>query len=375
MLRYLFANLWRNPLARIGFIAAFLIITFGLIFSSRWRIYLSLSRFFSSADWSDVSQHGRKPFAFTENEDKARALTEKARAEIHDLALETLRGTQTEPENSLRLLNGLHRHCGSHLVSLRRSDNTKPMGFLVESESDAAKLGLNLALTRKSLLKINAIHLEAAMQKKPDYLPAIELAQDIFRATCDLREVAPLLARALDYREYFMQKSLYDSDNGKLYEKNPELFHIRAQESFASDKVYRELIVRYFEATRFRVAHNLAQLQNLRNSYNLAQNPRTLGALIQGLAAEARHSTPQIALKCHHELYALDFPGITDRADYLVALAESALYAGDQKRTEAIAKNALKSGKVKDAYDIRNLQRMQFHAELILRESENISRF
>lgn len=375
MLEYLFSRVWNNFFARIGLISAVVVIAFATIFAARNSLYLKFSRIFSCPDWSDVSQHSSRPFAFAESEDKARALVEQAKHEFYDLARDLIHTSAGEGEAILLLFNGLFANCGDRVVSIELSSQTKALGDLAFASTVAAQLKRHLRDTEKKVLQIHAKRVEAALQKKPDYLPAIDLAQEIFRATCSLRETPPLLSRALDYREYFLQKQLYDSDNGKLFEKSPEIFHAKSRESITGDKFYRELTLRYFEATRFRTPHDPAQLQNLRNSYAIAANPRTLTALIQGLLAEARENTPAIAKKSHYELYALDFPGIADRSDYLYALAESAMRAGELGRAETIAKNALRSGKVKDPTEIQSLERLKFHTDLLRNESENISRF
>lgn len=396
MFKYLFSRLWSNPLSRIGFIAAVTLITFALVFAERQPLYKFLSRAFSSPDWSDVVTHRARPFAFEENAAKARDLTESAWREIYDLAHAKLfkstekkeplwSGVAIRPYSAFVtkeaetqifvFLNALASNCGGRMVSTALSDRQSALGDLAHAKTAAAHLAHDLKNTLKELLKIQAVRIEAALQKKPDYLPAIELSQEIFRAACSIREVPPLLSRALDYREYFNQKHLYASDDGRLYEKNPELFAVKSGEAYEKDKEYRDLIRRYFEATRYRTAHDPAHLKNMRNAYALAQNPQTLAAFINALQAEARNSTPAIARKCHAELFALDFPGITEKPEYLYALAESAMLGEEYARAENIAANALKSGKLKDENQVRDFERLRFHVGLIRHESENISRF
>lgn len=396
MFKYLFARLWHNPLSRIGFIAAVLLISFALIFSERQRLQKFFARKFSSADWSDVTTHPARPFGFEENEAKARDLTETAWREVHDLAHAKLYRSEDKKEplwatvairpfsafltrnaelQIYTFFNALATTCGDRMVSTALSDRHTALGDLAREKSAAAHLAHDLKTTLKQLMKIQALRVEAALQKKPDYLPAIELAQEIFRAGCSLREVTPLVARALDYREYYLQKTIYASDNGRLYEQNPEAFAARSREAFAGDKEYRELIRRYFEATRYRTAHDPAHLRNMRNAYAMAQNAQTLAALITALQAEARNSAPAIAKKCHAELYALDFTGITEKPEYIYALAETAMLGEDLGRAENIAANALKSGKIKDETQIRDFERLRFHLNLVRHESENISRF
>lgn len=212
-------------------------------------------------------------------------------------------------------------------------------------------------------------------KKKPDFLPAIELSEEVFRATCSVREIAPLIARALDYREYSLQKQIYDADGGRLYEKNPELFHAKSTEAYSKDPAYRELFIRYFETTKYRTPYEEAHLRNVRNAYATLQNPKTLEALIAALLAEARNSTPMIAKKCHFELFALDFPGVTERQDYLYALAETAVRGEEYARATNIVANALKSPYIKSETTQKDFERLRFHLGLMRYESENLSRF
>lgn len=395
MLRYLFARIWKNPLSRYGSLAAILLITFGVIFTARNQLYRYFSRTFSSPDWSDVVRHGARPFGFEENEGKARDLTERAWKEIYTLAdrkigdsdkLPPLTGSITRRPYSLflskhaeqdifTLFNGLYANCGTLITSTQITDLTSAMGEVAEAQTAAGRLHRQMTATERNLLKIHALDIEAALQKKPDYIPAIELSEEIFRATCGLRDLAVLWARALDYREYYLQKQIFDADSGRLYDKNPELFHQKANEAYLRDTVYRELLQRYFETTRYRTPHDPAQLKNLRNAYASFQNVKTLSSLVAALLAEARNSNAQIAKKCHFELYALDYPGVSERPDYLYALAETAVRGNEPVRATNIIANALKSGKFTEQTQQRNFERLRFHLDLIRHDSENLSRF
>lgn len=396
MLKYLFARIWKNPLARVGSIAAVLLICFALIFSSRFKLLKGFTRFFSSPDWSDTVRHGSKPFAFNENEDKARSLTQAAWRSLHELAIE-MAGSKgsagetfsaavsrkpysaflnRESETAIfGFFNGLYTNCGSYRTSVEVTDRTTALGELANSRSVAARIAQDRTAALRKTMIIYAQSIEPAMQKKPDFLPAIELAEEVYRATCGLRETAALWSRALDYREYAIQKQLYENDNGRLYEKNPELFETRYTESLQKDSQYRELLGRHFEATRFRTLYDPAQLKNLRNAYSTLKNSKTLTTLIAALLAEARHTNSAIAQKCHYELFSLDDPGITNREDYLYALAETAVRGGEFVRAQNVISNALKSTNVRDPAIRRDLERLRFHLELSRNESEDLSRF
>lgn len=396
MLKYLFARIWNNPLARYGSLAGILVISFAVIFSARFNLLKGLGRIFSSPDWSDTMRHGSKPFAFAENEDKARALTEKAWRALHTISAEAI--TKEKPSGDalsaavsrrpystflrrdsetmiFTFLNGLKTGCGDYRTSVEITDRTTALGELAASRTTAARIAQQQTLGLKNTLAIFVEYVEPALQKKPDFVPAIELAEEIYRATCGLRETAALWARALDYREYALQKQLFDSDNGRLYEKDPELFETRFRERRQQDSSYRELLVRHFDATRFRTPYDPAQLKNIRNAYFTLKSPATLTALIAALLAEAQHSTNAIARKCHYELFSLDDAGITEREDYLYALAETAVRGEEYTRAQNVIMNALKSKSVRDPVVIRDLERLRFHLELLRNESENLSRF
>lgn len=395
MLKYLFARLWKNPLSRYGMIAAITLILFGVIFTSRNQLYRFFSRTFSSADWSDVVRHGAKPFGFEENESKARDLTGKAWRDIYALSekkigdsekIEPLSAPVTRKpysqflrkhaeEEIFMLFNGLFANCGTLITSTEISDREKPLGNVASAQTVAGKLRSHMTATEKSLLRIHATEVEAALQKKPDFVPAIELSEEIFRATCGMRDLATIWARAIDYREYYLQKQLYEADSGKLYDKHPELFHQKALESYRRDAQYRELLQHYFDTTRFRTPHNPAQLKNLREAYAAFPNAKSLTALIAGLLAEARNSNATTAKKSHFELYALDYAGVTDRPDYLYALAETALRGDEPARAANIINNALKSGKIRDASLQHDFEWLQMQLELTRHDSENLSRF
>lgn len=396
MFKYLFARLWKNPLARYGSLAAIILISFALIFSLRNPLYLYFSRLFTSPDWSDVARHSARPYAFEENENKARDLTASAWREIYDLAQKKLRikersgdalggAVQRKPfaafltrdaeREIFTFFNALKSDCGNLIVSLSISDRSEAVSEIDVQDKAAGKLRKELRGTLRELLKIHALRVEAALQKKPDYLPAIELSEEVFRASCSIREIPVQLARALDYREYRIQKNIYDADNGRTYDKNPELFETKSREAYARDAEYRELIARYFNATRFRTPYDPAQLKNLRASYAALQNKKTLEALIAALLAEARNTAPDTARKCHAELFALDFPGVSDMPDYLYALAETALIADDFTRAENVIGNALASAKIKDAALLKAFERLRFQLELIRHASEDLSRF
>lgn len=395
MFGYLFARLWKNPLSRFIFLGAIIFIIFGLIYNARHGLYQFLSRKFSSADWSDVVTHGSRPFAFEENERKAQNLTENAWKEIHALAVkklgikdakETIARTVTRrpysaflykraEEEVFSFFNALHSNCGNIKADVSITEQTHVAADLAGENSAAGKMHAALKTHMRELLKIHAENVEAALQKKPDFLPAIELSEEVFRATCSVREIAPLIARALDYREYSLQKQIYDADGGRLYEKNPELFHAKSTEAYSKDPAYRELFIRYFETTKYRTPYEEAHLRNVRNAYATLQNPKTLEALIAALLAEARNSTPMIAKKCHFELFALDFPGVTERQDYLYALAETAVRGEEYARATNIVANALKSPYIKSETTQKDFERLRFHLGLMRYESENLSRF
>lgn len=395
MLKYLIARLWQNPLSRYGTIAALLLISFALIFSQRGNLYKYFSRKFSSPDWSDVVRHSSRPFAYEENEGKARDLTADGWRAVHKLAektggsddhKETLTGTvnrrpyaqflsRSAEQQIFTLFNGLADGCGSLKSSVMISDRNDAFGELAHNKSAMGKMHSHMVATERELLRIHSEKVEAALQKKPDFIPAIELSEEIFRAACSLRDSAALWARALDYREYYLQKQLYDADSGRLYEKNPELFHTKSNEAFARDVIYRDLLQQYFNATRFRTPHDPAQLKNLRNAYAALGSAKALNALIAALLAEARNSPPPIAKKSHFELYALDYAGITENTDYLYALAETAVRGEEYMRAANIIANALRSGKIKDTNLQRDFERLRFHLELTLHAAENLSRF
>ncbi|AFM10842.1 hypothetical protein [Turneriella parva] len=396
MLKYLFARIWKNPIARYGSIAGILLISFAVIFSARFGLLKTLSRMFSSPDWSDTLRHGSKPFAFAENEDKARALIEQGWKALHELAAtsidknqsaaETLTAAVTRKPYSSFLrresetviftyLNGLKSGCGDYRTSVEITDRTTALGELAASRTVAARIAQHQTEGLKKTLEIFVKYVEPAMQKKPDFVPAIELAEEIYRATCALRETAPLWARALDYREYALQKQMYDSDNGRLYDKDPELFETKFREKRQQDNIYRELLVRHFDATRFRTPYDPAQLKNVRNAYFTLKSPAALTAMIAALLAEARHSSSSIARKCHYELFSLDDAGITDREDYLYALAETAVRGEEFVRAQNVISNALKAKTLRDPATRRDLERLRFHLELLRNESESLSRF
>lgn len=396
MLRYLFSRLWKNPLARYGILAFFIVIAFALIFSARNRIALIFSRLFTSPEWSDVVRHSSRPFAFEENENKAQSLTAAAWHELYDLAREKNRsknrkeGVLSGPvsprpysaflrrhaeEEIFTLLNALTRNCGPLLVDTGTGAPRNPLGEIAEASTAAGRARQDMLETVRALLQIYSNKVEAALQKKPDYIPAIELAEEIFRASCSMRDVALLYARALDYREYYLQKQLYEKDSGKLYSRNPEEFDAQAQEAYARDSFYRTLLLRHFHTIRFRTPYHPAQLKNLRAAYARLKTRETTQALIRALLAEARHSSPDVARKCHYELFAIDYPGITDDPEYLYALAESALRGGEFTRAQNILSNALKSKQLKDVAERRELERLAFGLYLRLYESENLSRF
>jgi hypothetical protein len=395
MFGYLFARLWKNLVARIVFLLAIILVSFSLIYNARQNLYQYFSRAFSSPDWSDVATHGSRPFAFEENESKAQNLTESAWREIHALAVkklgikdakETIARTVTRrpystflnksaEEDIFVFLNALKANCGTLITPTGIAKNTNTVADLEVENSATGKMHHALKTHMNDLLKIEALQVEAALQKKPDYLPAIELSEEIFRATCSVREVPPLIARAIDYREYFLQKQLYSADNGRLYEKNPELFHVKSGEAYGKDPAYRELFIRYFETTKYRTPYNPAHLKNMRNAYATLQNVKSLEALIAALLAEARNETPLVARKCHFELFALDYPGISERTDYLYALAETAVRGEEFARATNIIANALKSSYIKDETVQRDLERLRFHLNLLRHDSENLSRF
>ncbi len=396
MLRYLFGRLWKNPFARYGMLAAMLLISFALIFSARYRLAIFFTRLFTSPDWSDVARHASRPFAFEENEKKAQSLVTEAWLELYTLAREKNRGAEHKDapllgavtkrpysaflrrfaeEEIFTLLNALAQDCGPLLVSTGVGDSQSAMGEVAEANTAAGRARQGMRDTIRDLLKIYAERIEAALQKKPDYIPAIELAEEVFRGSCSMRDIATLYARALDYREYFLQKQIYDYDGGKLYNRKPEEFHARAEEAYAQDASYRDLLLRHFQATRFRTPHHAAQLKNLRDAHARLRSQATTKALVNGLLAEARHSSPEIARKCHYELFALDYPGITEDPNYLLALAETALRAGEYTRAQNILANALRSNALKDTSQRRELERLAFGLKLRLYESENLSRF
>lgn len=396
MLRYLFDRLWKNPLARIGTLAATALIVFALIFNARQSLYLFFSRLFASPNWSDVKQYAGKPFAFEEDVKSAQTKTKDAWSALYTLAREKTNATkidtplfhgeiQTRPfanfldkraeETILVFLNVMATNCGPLLQSTNLSDQMSAMGEVAENATVAGRLKKGSAATLRQLLRIQQNSAQAALEKKPDFLPAIEISQEIFRAACSIRETAPLYARALDYREYRLQKNLYDSDHGKLFTRFPEEFDARVREAYMHDKTYHDLFKKYFDAIRFRLPYAPGQLLNLRNAYARLQNAETLKALIEGLLVEARHTNAATALKCHYEIFSLDYPGVTNDPNYVFALAETAFRGNDFMRAQNIIQNALTKNLVKDPTLRRDLERMAFEIELEHHESENFSRF
>ncbi|MBV6494690.1 MAG: hypothetical protein LDLANPLL_02727 [Turneriella sp.] len=392
MWRYLLNRLWENKLARFATLGAILVISFALIFNSRDRLYLSLSRLFSTPNWGDVATYAGKPFAFNEDATKAERLTAKAWEKIARLSEKALGVEETKnaviqnirprpysqflnknaETNIFYFFNLLASNCG-HLVtdvSITTKNNDR-----LDHKDEEEKLKKHLKESLLSLLQIQQEYAEGALQKKPDYIPAIELSGEVFRAACSMREVAPLLSRALDFREYTLQKNIFEKDSGRTYINSPELFDAQSREAYKADLFYRDLTLRYFEATKFRTLYDSAHLKNMRSMYSRIPNTQTLASLIQALLAEAQHGTPGIAQKCHYELFALDYPGISERADYLYALAETAVRAGEDTRAKNIIANALKSTYIKDESMRRDLERLRFLLDLNMHESENISRF
>ncbi|MCX7631820.1 MAG: hypothetical protein N2Z22_00655 [Turneriella sp.] len=401
MLRYLFYRLWKNPFARYGTLAALVLIIFAGIFSARFRIAMFWHRLFSSPDWSDAIRHAGRPFAFEENPRRAQELTEEAWRELYRLAVETF-GIQdkekdifigpvgTKPysaflrrsaeEQVFTLLNATAQNCSAVQISVVPADTTQPLGELAERSTPAGKIRPKLRETLLALLQIYRNRIEAALEKKPDYLPALELAGEIFRAACALRDLAVLYARALDYREYALQKQLYLKDAG-LYEKNPEEFYAQVHELYRNDREYHALLMRYFIATRHRTPHHPAQLKNLRETYYKLRTAASAQALIAALLAEARHSSVGNARKCHYELFALDYPGLSENPQYLYALAETAYLGEEFVRAQNIVSNALRTlqsrrrAHFQEDETVRALERLSFLLQLRLYESENLSRF
>lgn len=396
MLRYLFDRLWKNPLARIGTLVAISVIVFALIFSARQSLYLFFSRLFSSPNWSDVREYAGKPFAFEENAKSAQAKTKDAWSALYNLAREKTNAAkidtplfhgeiQTRPfanfldkraeETIFVFLNAMAKNCGPLFASTQRADNETAAGEVADAASIEGRLRKAARETTLALVRIHAQNILPALEKKPDFVPAIELSHEIFRASCNIRETASLYARALDYREYALQKNLYAKDNGKLYTRFPEEFDARSHEALQRDKAYHDLWIRYFEAIRFRTPYAPGQIYQLRNAYAKIKNAATLQALVQALLAEARHTNAETAKKCHYELFALDYPGVADDANYVFALAETAYRGREFARAQNIIKNALQKNLVKDSALRRDLEQMAFGIELELHDSENFSRF
>jgi len=397
MFKYLLSSIWKNLLARIAIIVAVTALLVAAIFSNRNQLSLAWNRMFSSPDWDDIARHGGKNYFFEEDPNKAMALLTTAWHELYQIAAhefpneaivasKIITGViEKKPYEKFiekralatiyQFLNAAAQNCGQYETQTAITETTSSMGEVYESHSPQGKIAGKHIYLLKGLLKIESRYIYKALQKKPDFIPAIELSEEIARASCSARSDTMVISRALDYREYVAEKTLFQQDRGKLLETNPELFEEQKKDILKHDAQFRNLLRMLFDETRLRPQGSPSDTRAARRQFAEFPSEKSIQDLVRALYREALHSNPESIRKIHYDLFYLEFPGLAGSSEYQLALIETAYRSGMIQRARNIAANGLKNIQLQDTLTIQKIKRLRLHIDLLEKESEAISRF
>ncbi|MCS6983795.1 MAG: tetratricopeptide repeat protein [Leptospiraceae bacterium] len=393
MIRDIFGEIWKNPLARSILLGFSGLIVFASIFRYRNAIYNFYDRILTGESFDSPYRQKRKPYSFEEDGAAAKRLVESGLFELAEYAKELYNRNETVKVGSLQLdsgnllgfldessqlsiqdlLHDLSLFC-EPFVSVEESwhklqrERRLSRRKLREAEDPSQKNPFAYAISErdyekvvKNILRIDRLYFDLALKKKPDVTALIYFREKLYEALCRGSEIPKFWQKAMEYREYLAEKKAY-REMGEP-EKNREFLPEKTYIYLSQDSVYALYLKEFFQKMRKVSSAIEMQLDKANFFYTFSRDASYLGPYIELLLEKARQGGRREAEESFATLYALQGHGLERNPQYLLALAETAFRKGDLQKARALANQVLKT--IPDLK--REEERQAFRLDFILK--------
>ena len=290
MLMQMLKDIWNNKISKYLLITALAMIMIGLILSNKIPIYNFYSRLFSGKIYFDPNTYGNREYGYQENPAKARKLFGKGLKALVKLASHAYHIDYENPilpgelkhdrpwnsqvsENALKLVSLLFHDMELFCIPFDTQDHQRFYSSeklnqrnYVQRDSEMESLVFAIKddefnTYANTLLEIDQSFFYMGLQKKPDSIPLLKIRENLLRAVCKPQNIGLQMTRAIQYKEYKIEKEVY-----RKYKGNDQEFI--ANETYnllKKDKDYETLLKEQFQNTYF-VTRSISE--RMKQSYN-----------------------------------------------------------------------------------------------------------
>jgi len=390
-----FTDIWKSKVSRVILLLLLLLSTFAAIYLIRIDIYTSLSTIGRGMVFDDPSTYDEGPFGFTEDAEQAESLYRESLEQLLEYTEDPYNFTIVEPlfddaisekENwSINLspenakiikiyLNDIRVFCQNFRTQKTINaeiDYTKQLNQRHKIISEENGQVSEFAISKGSflehanqLLSVDEKTLEMALQKKPDYLPALDLRNKIRGSVCKELTIPLNIMRTLGYLEYKFNKIEYFK--GKhLHTPDPEIISENTFQSLKSNRTYKSLIKKHFSHSYYNSGNESWKAKKSWSLYILSQDKDYLNKHIASTLKISRVSNIQENKSYYNQLLSIKHRGIEFEFLYNYALAEVAFRAGSIERSKMHLNKISKNRSFNRHPDIVWAKRLKFALEVM----------
>lgn len=358
MLEQILKDIWRSKGTRFTVIFILALMLFALIFKARFSILTTYQKIKLGQVFNNPITYAGEPYGFTEDDARAQKYFRKGIKKLSNLAVDIYRldkpdqllleepGEFAKWESALdkeaiipiyNLLHDMELFCSpfrspatlhNRIQRERKMEDRKELPR--KKSKDIIKYGVTeknyLELANK-LLNINADYFTTALQKKPDYLPALGVQKRLFLAACKPLKAVHSMQTTIHYIEYKTEKEIYQQREDDP-PQNAQLLAAAVEISLKNNSIYKNLLQDHFRGSYY-ITQNIDW--KIKQTYDLfLLNPKKdyLLRYVEATLESARLAGHQENRALHNRLKAVMTQSIEDDPLYLYALAETAYRAG-----------------------------------------------
>ncbi|MDH5720924.1 MAG: hypothetical protein OEZ13_09985 [Spirochaetia bacterium] len=397
-IKTIFQGIWANKYTRIGLFLFIFLLVFGNIIKIRFEIHNVIESFFKEPSFDDPATYKGKLYDF--EEDRLAALKaykkgiEKMLEEIYDIYNYEIPEeifvkdidihdnwqkslVKDSIEKAYYFFTDLNLFCmpttefntvgtkwqRDEKLKKRRLRNQKGKNY---SPFDYAIRTDKIFEIRNFLFELDNEYFLKAAQKKPDARLYLTFRSSLYDALCEPEKKNHFWQKALEYREYLNEKKVYESylKDQSESEINTEEVARKAAITIRTDPYYPSFLKEFYLSSFSNTSNLDWKLKKSEDLYRSYKDKSYLKSYILSLLEKSRISGVIENKKIFQTLYEIKYPSIESDFDYLYALSETALRAGEYKKSKALIKNIIKNNYYKTRLDLKKVQRLSFMLEL-----------
>gem|GEM_PF-6067614 len=394
MLLMALRDLWRNPITRYGFLLFAALLLFSAVYRARFFFLDTVEALGGFKEFDRPETYGYKPYGFREQPDKATRFLHQALRDISGLALSTYQIKPTDKKFRFRIEHNrtwqeltdesrrtamyqLFSDLSSQCPSVTGTDSAREF-FEAQAQIQALadirdKQGnpvagkkpvlRNQARLRQKLMDIDETKIFPVLRYKPDSITALTLRELVRRAACLPDRSALWWERAVHYREYKEEQTIYMSyEKGK--EPLPEMIYKTALFRLYRDKEYLFLL-RESQKRKQAWSGNIDELrdENFR-TFTITGDKYYLLEYVRLSGLKAGELSREEAKIIYDTLYHLNIRDLEKEYTYLMALAETAWRSGMEEAAIGYADMILSQKIYRTEGERREAYRLLFNWKL-----------